>query len=103
MKTDATGEPTPPPAREGDAMTGEFTAHLMCVEDVVENEIAQGCTQKSVAMTYALALRSSWPTDWKRVNAAIVARWSVSGLERIKRLAWSGKAFAARKAPHVAD
>ena len=71
-----------------------FTVHLMDVEGVIENEIAQGLTQRDVAKTYALGLRSSWPTDWKRVNAAIIKRWSKSGLNRIKQLAWSGKAFA---------
>lgn len=74
-------------------MTDSHTAHLLDVESVVENEIEQGCSQKSVAKTYALALRSSWPTDWKRVNGSIVAKWGKTGLERIKRLAWSGKAW----------
>lgn len=72
----------------------DVTYHLACVEMVVESEIAHGCSQKSVAKTYALALRSTWPTDWKRVNEMIVAKWGQKGLERIKRLAWSGKAFA---------
>ena len=49
--------------------------------------------QKSVAQTYALALRSSEDTDWGKVNRAIMVRWSRSGLNRIKKLAWSGKAF----------
>jgi len=75
-------------------MTKPVGVEFTCVELAVEDEITQGCTRQSVAKTYALALRSSWPTDWQRVNAAIVARWSEVGLERIKRLAWSGKAFA---------
>ena len=68
-------------------------ASMMCVEDVIENEIAQGCTQRQVAQSYALALQSAWPTDWLRVNLAITKRWP-KGLERVKRLAWSGKCFA---------
>jgi hypothetical protein len=71
----------------------DYTIEIACVESVIENEIAQGCTQKQIAQTYALGLRSSWPTDWKRVNEAIIKRWSFSGLNRIKNLAWSGKAF----------
>jgi hypothetical protein len=59
---------------------------------VIENEIAQGCSQRQIAQTYALALRSRWPTDWSHVNAAIVKRWP-KGLERIKKLAHSGKCF----------
>jgi len=70
-----------------------FTIEMMCCESVIENEIAKGCTQKQVAQSYALALKSSWKTDWKRVNDAIIKRWSFAGLNRIKNLAWSGKCF----------
>lgn len=65
---------------------------IACVEMVIENEIKQGCNQREVAQTYALALRSCWPTDWRRVNQAILARWP-KGLKRIKELAHSGKCF----------
>lgn len=53
----------------------------------IENEINQGCTQAEIANTYAMALVSSWPTDWKRVNEAIVAKWP-KGLNRVKTWAW---------------
>lgn len=43
--------------------------------------------RKDVAQTYALALRSSWPTDWRVVNEAIIARWSKSALVWIKNYA----------------
>jgi len=49
--------------------------------------------QKDVACTYALALKSSDPTNWKSVNEAIIKRWSMAGLKRIKEMAWSGKCF----------
>lgn len=65
---------------------------LVDVEGVIANEIKQGCSQKQISQTYALGLRSSWPTDWSRVNAAITARWP-KGLERIKKMAWSGSCF----------
>lgn len=71
---------------------GEFIAEIMDVEGVIENEIKHGCTQRQVAQTYALGLRSTWPTDWAKVNQMIVARWP-KGLERIKNMAWSGKCF----------
>lgn len=61
---------------------------LMCVESVIENEIAQKCTQAEIAQTYAMALVSNWKTDWARVNKAIMDRWSKAGLIRIKTLAW---------------
>lgn len=46
-----------------------------------------------IARTYALALNSSYVTDWKRVNEAIIKRWSLSALKYIKERAWSGKCF----------
>ena len=67
---------------------------IACVEDVIENEIAQGLSQRQIAQTYALALRSSWPTDWWRVNAAILKRWP-KALARIKKIAWDGSCFPA--------
>ena len=29
--------------------------------------------------------------DWEKVNTAIINRWSISGLEYIKKRAWEGK------------
>lgn len=43
--------------------------------------------RKDIGMTYALAMRSSEPTDWAAVNAAIIARWSMAGLIYIKEFA----------------
>jgi len=60
---------------------------LTAVEQVIETEIANGLTQKQVALTYALGLLSSWPTDWARVNNAILSRWP-KGLNRVKEMAW---------------
>lgn len=64
---------------------------LACCTEVLLNEIAhKELTQKDIAMTYGLALRSSHPTDWPDVNRAIIERWSLSGLKRIKKAAWDG-------------
>ena len=41
-----------------------------------------------ISKTYALALRTSVKTDWSKVNHAIIERWSFSGLEYIKKIAW---------------
>lgn len=71
----------------------EYSIEIACVESVIENEIAMGLNQTQIAQTYALALRSSWPTDWARVNKAIMDRWSFAGLNRIKNMAHSGKCF----------
>jgi hypothetical protein len=56
-------------------------------ETMIENEIEQAATQKDIALSYAMAMCSSWPTDWKRVNAAIAAKWP-KGLIRVKEMAW---------------
>lgn len=58
------------------------------------NEISNGAPRRAVAQTYRLAIQSSEATDWAAVNAAIIERWSVSGLTWIKQQAWSGKCFA---------
>ena len=67
---------------------------LMCVKTMIENEIKQGLTQRQIAQTYALGIRSSDKTDWAAVNKLIVDRWSVSGLGRIKKMVWSGSCFS---------
>ena len=41
-----------------------------------------------VAKKYSTGIRSGEPIDWKVVNAAIVERWSRSGLNHIKTMAW---------------
>lgn len=61
---------------------------LVAVEATIENEIQQGLTQKQVAETYAMAITSSYPTDWRRVNSAITKRWP-KGLMRVKNMAWA--------------
>jgi len=64
---------------------------LMQCEKVLLEEIAdKRMKQKDIAQTYALALRSRDEMDWRVVNKAIVERWSHSGLEHIKKMAWSG-------------
>ncbi len=35
-------------------------------------------------------MQSSEPTDWGAVNRAIIERWSMSGLLKVKRLAHKG-------------
>ncbi len=51
---------------------------------------AKGLTRDSVALTYAMALRSSErpSIDWGKVNRAIIARWSPAALNYIKERAW---------------
>ncbi len=59
-------------------------------ENTLLQEIAdKQFKRKDVAITYRLAMASSEKVDWSRVNRAIMARWSVSGLTYIKELAWT--------------
>jgi hypothetical protein len=53
--------------------------------DTLLREIADPAMKRAdVALTYAMALRSDWKTDWGAVNRAIIARWSRSALVFIK-------------------
>lgn len=70
-----------------------MTAEITHTELTIKNEIERKCKQRDIAKTYALGLRSTDKIDWYKVNAAIIARWSKSGLERIKKMAWSGSCF----------
>ena len=49
--------------------------------------------RRDVAQSYALAMRSSEATDYATINAAIIARWSLSALEYIKNQAHTGRCF----------
>jgi len=63
-------------------------------ENTLLREIAdKGITRRGVAVTYRLALRSSEcdTIDWRKVNRAIIERWSLHALEWIKRKAWKGE------------
>ena len=44
--------------------------------------------QKDIAVLYAGAIEINSLIDWEAVNHAITVRWSKSGLERVKRMAW---------------
>lgn len=77
-----------------------MTMVLLDAAGVIESEIAQGTTQRDVAQTYRLAMESAnhgETPDWKRINTAILKRWSPAGLKRVKELAWSGKCFAKKE------
>jgi hypothetical protein len=69
----------------------ELIVELRNCEATLLAEIADpAMKQKDVASTYGLAILSSERNrvDWAKVNQAIMARWSRSGLERIKAQAW---------------
>jgi thymidine phosphorylase len=78
-------------------MSTEFKAVLMMPTKTILREIAMPeMKRRSIAMTYALCMRSAAAgeaVDWAAINKAIMDRWSVSGLAWIKTQAASGKCF----------
>lgn len=54
--------------------------------DVITNPAS---IRRDVAEAYERAIARMDPVEWGIVNRAIVRRWSVSGLETIKREAWA--------------
>lgn len=73
-------------------MSGDgITISLMCCTQVIQQDIEHG-RQKDVALTYAMAIRSEArghdKPDWKVINTAIINRWGMIGLKRVKNRAW---------------
>jgi len=50
--------------------------------------VAPKLKQKDIACFYMALISLKAFTDFKKINAAIIARWSRSGLQTIKRMAW---------------
>ena len=62
---------------------------LMNLERVILEEInTKAFKQKDIAQTYSFVIKQNYPIDIKKINKAIVNRWSLSGLNTIKKLAW---------------
>lgn len=61
------------------------------IEDLLHHEIKHG-TQRSVGALYAIVMAMRRPDDgydWRPINRAIIDRWSMTGLDRVKRIAHS--------------
>lgn len=73
-------------------MSDKFRVNLACCTDTICDEIAAGFTQRQIALTYAMAIKSQAQRadkpDWPKINQAIISKWKMSGLERIKKLAF---------------
>jgi hypothetical protein len=81
-----------------DLVIGPMVIEMSNCENTLLNEIGNThFKRKDIAKTYRLAMQSSECQnnliDWRKVNEAIVARWSFSALNWIKEQAWSGKCF----------
>lgn len=73
-------------------MKEEWQSYLVCCTAVITNEINQGLTQKQISLTYAMAIVSGHvgadQPDWPCINQAILDKWGLKGLNRVKKLAW---------------
>lgn len=67
--------------------------------DEIEGDLKKICKRDDVAQTYAWCLVSDEEIDWRRINEAIIKRWSMSALTYIKTKAW--KLVAERQTPGV--
>ena len=66
-------------------MVMQMGSELCCCTDVLLEEITRPeNTRDDVAATYTLAIQSSEPTNWGKVNMAIIERWSLNALKYIK-------------------
>lgn len=68
-------------------MTTKTTHPPLKIEKTLLDEILTASEEDVTAM-YARAIASRQKINWKRVNAAIIARWSRSRLITIKSNAW---------------
>jgi len=71
----------------------DIQINLVCCTQVILQDLrAREATQKDIALTYAMAIKSyqsgADDPDWTKINKAIVAKWSTSGLDRVKKIAW---------------
>jgi len=80
--------------------TEDFTVEMLCCEATILNEIQhKECKRKDIALTYYFCMVSKENIDYKKVNKAIIERWSFSGLEYIKKEAnkWFKKNWKAKE------
>jgi hypothetical protein len=69
----------------------QLHVELCDCENILLREIATPELKRpDIAQTYLMAMLSSESNDinWRKVNEAIIARWSRSALEWIKKEAW---------------
>jgi hypothetical protein len=57
-------------------------------DDRIIEQIDLGAKRREIAEIYEVALREGIAVNWERINEAIIARWSLSGLKWIKERAW---------------
>lgn len=76
-----------------DTSEATININLICCTQVIRDLVAdRKVPQREIASYYAMAIKSSAQKaddpDWAAINGAILARWKMSGLERIKKRAF---------------
>lgn len=67
----------------------ETKIQLICPERTILEEIKDKQFKRDdIAVTYFMCLCSEEQINWAKINHAIINRWSKSGLNYIKKLAW---------------
>ncbi len=66
---------------------------VCCTEILVQEAGMREATQKGISLTYAMALKSQMQRAdyprWPEINKAIIDRWGMKALERIKLRAYN--------------
>ena len=61
---------------------------MKCEKTIIEEIGKKQFKRNNVAISYALCIVSLEKVNWTKVNNLIIERWSISGLEYIKKKAW---------------
>ena len=61
---------------------------LVNTTETLLDTIKKAKNRLEVSVVYKWAICSSEETDWKKVNQAIINRWSINALDYIKKMAW---------------
>jgi hypothetical protein len=70
-----------------------MSAFMLDCTNTIVSECAQNVTQRSVALSYAFAIKAEIAgietQEWPRIHDAIRSRWNDKAVERVKRKAWA--------------
>lgn len=61
---------------------------MNCEENILEEIKHSDITRDLIVSSYYWCIKSTEPVNWKKINQAIIKKWSRSGLLYIKKKAW---------------
>lgn len=69
-----------------------MNAYMLDCARIIGEECAAGATQKTVALSYAFAIKADADgiekQPWQDIHDSIRSRWGDKGIERVKAKAW---------------